>query len=411
MTPVESRQRRLLRRDIMKSVAAGFATVSASGTVWGKIAWADSAASAGPNDLALVNGHIITMDLANPVVSTVGIRNGRFSHIGNAQTLGPCLQTINLRGATVIPGLIDSHVHYIRCGLNPGHEARIIETATSVAELTHQISARIAQLKLAAGEFVTCIGGWNINALGGILPTLADLDAAAPRNPVFISTTGPGGAVTNTLGKAFFTSQTPPVAVNPDGTLSASQGLAALQAVQTDASKQQGTEEVMDFAASLGVTMFHDMGGLIGLQPYQYALDLWRQKNLKVRVRPWFWSGDDSGVSEAEARILNNYNMVGDDVWRQLGVGERINTSTTDPVNIDGWLFAAQHGWMVTQHSLSPQEVAFHISGYQSVDAQVGPIIGALRWSLCHVNPITDAQIQAVEESRDRSQHPRYPVH
>jgi predicted amidohydrolase YtcJ len=153
----------------------------------------------------------------------------------------------------------------------------------------------------------------------------------------------------------------------------------------------------MDFATSLGVTMFHDMGGLVGLQPYQYALDLWRQKNLKVRVRPWFWSGDDNGVSEAEARILNNYNMVGDDVWRQLGVGERINTSTTDPVNIDGWLFAAQHGWMVTQHSLSPQEVAFHISAYQSVDAQVGPIIGALRWSLCHVNPITDAQIQAVK--------------
>jgi predicted amidohydrolase YtcJ len=225
---------------------------------------------------------------------------------------------------------------------------------------------------------------------------LTDLDAAAHRNPVFLSTTGSGGAVTNSLGKAFFASSTPPVPVNADGTLSPTLGLAALQAVQTDASKQQGTAAVMDFATSLGVTMFHDMGGLVGLQPYQYALDLWRQKNLKVRVRPWFWSGDDNGVSEAEARILNNHNMLGDDVWRQLGVGERINTSTTDPVNIDGWLFAAQHGWMVTQHSLSPQEVA-HISAYQNVDAQVGPIIGALRWSLCHVNPITDAQIQAVK--------------
>jgi predicted amidohydrolase YtcJ len=102
----------------MKSVAAGLATVSASGTVWGKIAWADSAASAGPNDLALVNGHIMTMDPTNPVVSTAGIRNGRFSHVGHAETLGPCVQTINLRGATVIPGLIDSHVAYIRCGLD-----------------------------------------------------------------------------------------------------------------------------------------------------------------------------------------------------------------------------------------------------------------------------------------------------
>jgi len=114
-------------------------------------------------------------------------------------------------------------------------------------------------------------------------------------------------------------------------------------------------------------------------------------------VRPWFWSGDDLGVSVAETRIVNDYNMMGDDVWRQLGVGERINTSTTNPLNINAWLFAAQNGWMVTQHSLTPAEVAFHISGYQTVDAAVGPTIGALRWSLCHVNPITDAQIQAVK--------------
>jgi predicted amidohydrolase YtcJ len=102
-------------------------------------------------------------------------------------------------------------------------------------------------------------------------------------------------------------------------------------------------------------------------------------------------------MNVAEARITNDYDMMGDDVWRQLGVGERVCTSTTDLRNPQTWLFAAQQGWMVTQHSLTPQEVAFHISAYQSSDAQVGPIIGALRWSLCHVNPITDAQIQAVK--------------
>lgn len=79
-------------------------------------------------------------------------------------------------------------------------------------------------------------------------------------------------------------------------------------------------------------------------------LDLWRQKQLKVRVRPWFWSGDDDGVSVAETRILNDYNMVGDDVWRQVGVGERINTSTTNPLNAEAWVFAAQHGWIDVLH-------------------------------------------------------------
>lgn len=70
------------------------------------------------------------MDASNSVVSAVAIRNGRFAEIGRAEDLGRCSRTINLRGATVIPGLIDSHVHFIRDGLNPGHEVRIIETAT-----------------------------------------------------------------------------------------------------------------------------------------------------------------------------------------------------------------------------------------------------------------------------------------
>lgn len=350
----------------------------------------------GSRDFNLVNGRFLTMDSRNSVVWGLAVRDGRIVEVGRAGSLGPCSRTIDLRGATVIPGLYDSHVHYIRCGLNPGHEARIIETATSIADMQHLISQRIATLPAPKGDFVTCIGGWNRNGLAEKrLPTPAELDAAAPNNPVYLSETGGGGAaVTNTSGTAFF--QSAGVAVNPTtGVLNAGQGQAALVALQTDASKQQGTAEAMDFASSLGVTMVQDHGGLSGLDPYKYALNLWREGELKVRVRPWFWSGDDAGVSVAETRILNDFNQVGDDVWRQLGVGERINTSTTNPLNADAWNFAAQHGWMVTQHSLTPAEVAFHISAYQAA-AAFGPI-GELRWSLCHVNPITDDQIQAVK--------------
>jgi len=88
-------------------------------------------------------------------------------------------------------------------------DVRWLEGATSIAELKQMITARAAELDLPAGEFITCVGGWNIDGLGGNLPTLDDLDAAAPHNPVYLSTTGPGGAVTNTLGKAFFTTRTP----------------------------------------------------------------------------------------------------------------------------------------------------------------------------------------------------------
>ncbi|HKW01156.1 MAG TPA: amidohydrolase family protein, partial [Vicinamibacterales bacterium] len=159
-------------------------------------------------DLNLVNGRFLTMDARNSVASAVSIRDGRIVRVGHPADLGPCSRTLNLKGASVIPGLIDSHVHYIRCGLNPGHEVRIIETATSVGEMQAMIAARIRQLGVPAGDFITCVGGWNVNGLAEKrLPTLAELDAAAPSHGVYLSTTGTGGAVTNSVGRAFFTSR------------------------------------------------------------------------------------------------------------------------------------------------------------------------------------------------------------
>jgi len=397
------------RRDFIKgaAVAAGGAVLAgtASGTVVGDAAAAATSSLRkgcdGLPDLALVNGRFLTMDEKDSVVSAMSIRNGRIAEVGrHAQALGPCAQTINLRGATVIPGLIDSHVHFIRCGQNPGHEVRIIETATSVSELQQMIAERIKLLAVPAGEFITCIGGWNRNGLAEKrLPTPAELDDAAPKNPVYLSETGGGGqAVTNTIGRMFFQDK----GVNVDltaGTLTAGQGLAALQSVQTDADRQRGTAELMDFAASLGLTMVTDMGtagaAVTGIPGFDYALNLWRQKNLDVRQRIFFNSSEDLGFTVGQAKIVNDLNRLGDNAFRLNGVGERLNSSTTNQGFVDMCEFAAQNGWTLTQHSLTSAEIDFHISAYQAA-AEVGPI-DKLRWSLCHVNPITDTQIQAVQ--------------
>jgi predicted amidohydrolase YtcJ len=397
------------RRDFIKgaALAAGGAVLAgtASDTVVGDAAAAATSSLAKGcddlSDLALVNGRFLTMDEKDSVVSAVSIRNGRIAEVGrHAQALGPCAQTINLRGATVIPGLIDSHVHFIRCGQNPGHEVRIIETATSVAELQQMIAERIKVLSVPAGEFITCIGGWNRNGLAEKrLPTPAELDDAAPKNPVYLSETGGGGqAVTNTIGRMFF--QDKGVNVDPiAGTLTAGQGLAALQSVQTDDDRQHGTAELMDFAASLGLTMVTDMGtagaAVTGIPGFDYALNLWRQGNLDVRQRLFFNSSEDPGFTVGQAKIDNVLNRLGDNVFRLNGVGERLNSNSTNPGFVDICEFAAENGWTLTQHSLTSAEIDFHISAYQAA-AKVGPI-DKLRWSLCHVNPITDTQIQAVQ--------------
>src|SRR5262245_42980288 len=71
-------------------------------------------------DLALVNGSIHTMDAANRVVSHVLIRNGRFAAVGGNVTQGRGVRRIDLKGKTVIPGLIDAHNHIVLVGNRPG---------------------------------------------------------------------------------------------------------------------------------------------------------------------------------------------------------------------------------------------------------------------------------------------------
>src|SRR5499433_3640036 len=191
MAPEDEKQNGLSRRDFIKGAA-----LAAGGVVLGKAAGetVDGAEAAtlpigkspsacdGSQDLALINGKFLTLDDKDSVVSAVAIRNGRIAEIGRtAHAIGPCAHTIDLRGATVIPGLIDSHVHFIRCGINPGHEVRIIETATSIAELQQMISDRARTVPV--GDFITCIGGWNRNGfVEQRLPTPSELDAAAPQN-------------------------------------------------------------------------------------------------------------------------------------------------------------------------------------------------------------------------------------
>jgi predicted amidohydrolase YtcJ len=392
-------RRGMSRRDFVKGAATGAALAAGGATLAGKAQAgttrkATVAAEAkgpdvcdGSRDVALVNGRFLTLDGSDSVVSAVAIRDGRIAETGHAQALGPCSTTINLKGATVIPGLIDSHVHFIRCGLNPGHEVRIIETATSIRELQQMISDRAKSVP--AGDFITCIGGWNRNGLAEKrLPTAAELDAAAPSNPVYLSQTGGGapGGVTNSAGAAFFASKG--VAVGANGTIaSTGSAQAALVSVQTDDDKRRGTSELMDFSVSLGLTGVHDHGGISGLSPFDYALELWEAGTLKVRIRMFYWSGDDTGIDVAKTRIDNVFNRVGDDRFKPLGIGERINTSTTSPLFVDACRYAAANGWTVTQHSSTIDEIEFHVAAYEAANAE-NPIADS-RWSLCHVNAIT----------------------
>ena len=127
--------------------------------------------------LTLYNGKIHTMDAKGTVVSSATIREGRFVAGADA---GPCARVIDLKGRTVVPGLIDNHNHIVLLGMRPGHDIRI-ETAASIPEVQSMLKQRAQTV--SPGAWITTIGGFHRNQLfppsqSPRLPTLAELDLA-----------------------------------------------------------------------------------------------------------------------------------------------------------------------------------------------------------------------------------------
>src|SRR5436190_20718881 len=135
-----------------------------------------SANCAGSRDLRLVNGKFATMDAKNTTVSEVTIQNGVFTAVGRGSgRLSPYTKTIDLKGRTVVPGLVDNHNHILLLGLRPGYHTPL-ESAASIADIAAIYRARLRDVP--SGQFVTSIGGFNpVQFAEKRLPTLAELDA------------------------------------------------------------------------------------------------------------------------------------------------------------------------------------------------------------------------------------------
>jgi predicted amidohydrolase YtcJ len=370
----------LSRRDLLKGALAGAAACVGH-----------TALAQGSADLILANGKFV--DGRGVVGPALAIRNGRIGGIGEARALGPAARTIDLGGRTVVPGLFDAHVHYTRAGVNPGYEARRIERAFSIKELQETIARRAASVP--PGAFITCIGGWNHTQFAeNRRPTVAELDAAAPTHGIYISGTGGGtGALTNSVGRAFFATRG--VMVDDAGVVGAAQaGVAALQSSQTREDRLRGTADLNAHANSLGLTGVINAGNLAD---QELALTLWRQDRLTVRMRPVFPA---DSPQEVETRVANNFSQggkaVGDDVFRVAGFGERIGGMDPMSPQFEPTARAiAKAGWTLQQHSISIKENDFHLAAFESI-AREHPL-AKLRWSIIHLQNIDEPRLQRLK--------------
>ena len=138
--------------------------------------------------MVLLNGKIVTVDPQSSIRQAVAVRDGKVFAIGTTADIrrlsGPATRIVDLQGRTVIPGLIDSHMHAIRAALSFTTEVNWIG-ASSLAEGMRRISE--AARRMPAGSWLIVAGGWNEQQFAEKRrPRQSELEAAAPSNPVYV---------------------------------------------------------------------------------------------------------------------------------------------------------------------------------------------------------------------------------
>ena len=163
----------------------------------------------------------------------------------------------------MVPGLIESHTHFVSLANRPGYHVAQWELASTVAEVQAILKARRDRGDVPPGAFITAMGAGTPNIwLERRQPTLAELDAAVPDRPVFLYFGGGGPARVNTLGKAFFESATHPDGRcrrrrRRDASAASNQANAALYHLrirQTFEDKKRSALDAMAYTAQVGVT-------------------------------------------------------------------------------------------------------------------------------------------------------------
>src|SRR6185503_15112742 len=111
---------------------------------------ASIAAAADIADLLLVNGKIVTVDDRFTIAQAVAIKGARIVAVGNSadirKSAGPDTRVIDLRGRTVIPGLIDNHAHFVRVA-EKWHSEMRLDGVTSRAEAIRMLQGRLKAAK------------------------------------------------------------------------------------------------------------------------------------------------------------------------------------------------------------------------------------------------------------------------
>lgn len=374
----------------------------------------DDANAEGAPDLILYNGKISTVDAKNSTVGAVAVRDGKIVATGGSGRILALARhstdVVDLHGRRVLPGLMDGHLHGLRNGYHCFTQAVRLDNVTNRARALAAYASKADEL--ADGRWILTTAGWTIRQLDqpGML-TLAELDAAAPDNPVWVQGFGFQGVQVNTaaLEAAGLGPGSPGVAVDANGQPTGQlMGPAVAQAgasvlAQLDAlSIDEQAECLADFIAranSLGLTSWQDPEGnqqpfnpqgscsefAVGQHGHQPVLELRRRDRLNARVA-FHLMNDFKGLAQVLADTRHALGFLGDDWLRYLGVGEEVFCPGNQPPPAEEYLAISEHlarNRLSFENHASASETQVAILDAWEQANEIYPIAD-LRWTIAH---------------------------
>ena len=363
-----------------------------------------------PYALALVNGRIHTMDAQSRVVQEVLIENGRFVQVGRHVDRGPRVKVIDLRGATVIPGIIDAHNHIVLVGNRPGRHIGM-EHVFTIADALAEYRVHAASLDAAGvpiGEFITTIGPISaIQFAENRLPNCDEMNSISATRPVYIQA-AQGGIRVNAVAAAWFAANAPTVVFNATTCAVTGPALQTLRATfLTPGSRKRTAAGALQYFTALGITTHGDAGafhsetasnGIANENTYTMHfpfMELQRERKMPARLRIDFLHQDlasDANLTTLAPRLRNSFQFFGDDWMRTQGIGEFTGGG------VPGLVAIGKAGWRAEDHSLNLNSFLSLVSARQLAHDQLVAEgypdgIKNLRWRISHVPGTTPESV------------------
>jgi predicted amidohydrolase YtcJ len=377
-------------------------------------------------DTILVNGKIVTVDDRFSTVQALAIKNQRIVATGNSADIRKLAdantKVIELRGRTVIPGLLDGHSHWIRAA---EHDELRFDGVTTRKQAMQMLTERVRATK--PGEWISVLGGWSEEQFTDDprgFP-LAELDKIAPETPVVLQAIYLHSYLnTAALRAAKIDDSTPnpsggtiekDASGKPTGVVRGAGGVAFIAAripKLVDEAHMANTRKLVTYLNSMGITGWGDAGGRgMTTAHYETYRQLAERGELNARV---FWTtirqpATPEQADKVIAEIATLKPFQGNDYFDHIGWGESVYAPVTTQllrvqkeVKPDALAqmsriatALAQRGIYVNSHVEMNGPIDQFITTYEEI-SKMHPIKG-LRWSFSHLDQVDDKQLERMK--------------